>query len=106
MDIETLRLDGTSRRTRIWVVVVDDEVYVRSFKGDRGYWYQAAREMPNDVWLQVRGRAIPVRAVHAIDEVSIARCSAGLWAKYARDPSTPAMVRSNVLETTLRLEPR
>jgi hypothetical protein len=106
VDIETMRLDGTKRRTIIWVVVVDGEVYVRSWKGDRGYWYQAALEMPDEVALRVDGRVIPVRAIRVIDEVSIARCSAGLEIKYAGDPSTPGMVRSNVLETTMRLEPR
>jgi hypothetical protein len=106
VDIETTRLDGTMRRVTIWVVVVDGEVYVRSWKGDRGYWYQEAREMPDEVSIHVGDRVIPVRAIHAVDEVSIARCSYGLEIKYAGDPSTPGMLRSNVLETTMRLEPR
>ena len=46
VDIETTRPDGTTRTTVIWIMVDEDEVFVRSWKGDRGYWYQSATE-PN-----------------------------------------------------------
>ena len=48
-DAEELRIaprrkDGTLRRAvPIWVVRVGDELYVRSFHGDSGGWYRAAR---------------------------------------------------------------
>jgi hypothetical protein len=38
------RADGTLRRPLpIWVVRAGDELYVRSWRGDDGSWYQAAR---------------------------------------------------------------
>jgi hypothetical protein len=30
-------------RTPIWIVAVDDTLYVRSWKGDAGIWYRRAR---------------------------------------------------------------
>jgi hypothetical protein len=106
VDIETIRRDGTTKRTRIWAVVVDDDVFVRSWLGERGHWYRQARRAPDDVALSVGGRAIPVRAVHAPDETSLARCSAGLEKKYGRSRSLPFMLVPEILDMTLRLEPR
>jgi hypothetical protein len=104
--IETVRPDGTTRLTIIWIVVEQGEVYVRSWKGERGYWYQAAREEPEQVWLVIDKRRVPVVAVSAGDEESISRCSAGLRRKYARSGSLAGMLNADVLHTTMRLEPR
>jgi hypothetical protein len=106
VDIETLRLDGMPRRTTIWIVVDGDDGFIRSWKGDRAYWYQSAREMPDQLWLHVGRRTIPVRVVSATDDSSVDRCSRALQAKYVGDPATRAMVAPAVLGTTLRLEPR
>jgi hypothetical protein len=106
IDIETSRPDGGTRSTTIWVVVVDGRVFVRSVRGDRGHWFQAALDDPESIVLLVDRRAIPTGAQLATDETSIERCSAGLRAKYARDPSLRSMLRPQVLETTLLLEPR
>jgi hypothetical protein len=106
VDIETTRPDGTTRQTTIWAVVDGGDVYVRSWKGDRGYWYQAALDRPAEVSLVVDGVTIPARAVHAIDEVSVERCSAGLSKKYKDDGALASMLRKGVLATTIRLEPR
>lgn len=106
IDVETTRPDGRTRRTTIWVVVVDNLVFVRSVRGDRGHWFQAAVDDPEGVVLHVDRQSIPVRAQLAADEESIERCSAGLQAKYAGDPAVRSMVRPEVLETTVLLEPR
>jgi hypothetical protein len=106
VEIETLRPDGMPRMTPIWLIVDRGEAFVRSWKGDRGYWYQGALDSPDNVTLHVAGRAIPVRVIPATDDKSIDRCSIALERKYAGDPATPAMVRPAVLGTTLRLEPR
>lgn len=106
VDVETMRPDGMPRRTTIWLVVDRDEVFVRSVRGERGYWYQAARESPEQVSLHVGGRTIPVRVVSATDEDTVDRCSRALQQKYSADPATRTMVRPNVLGTTLRIEPR
>ena len=106
VDIETTRPDDTVRRTIIWVVVDDGDVFVRSFKGERGYWYQAAVDRPDELTLIADGKRLAVRAVIANDEGAIARCSAGLSKKYHRDGSLAGMLLHRVLPTTLRLEPR
>ena len=106
VEIESTRPDGTTRTTTIWVVVDDGEVFVRSWKGDRGYWYQAALDRPDELALIVDGERLAVRAVLANGETGIARCSAGLSRKYRRDGSLPEMLLPRVLPTTLRLEPR
>lgn len=106
VDIVTRPPDGSEQQTTIWIVVEDGEAYVRSFRGPRARWFRAALERPDKLDLIVADRRLPVRAQPATDEVSIARCSSGLQRKYAGHPSTDAMVREEVLETTLRLEPR
>ena len=102
-----MRLDGKRRRTRIWIVVDGDRVYVRSVRGDRGQWYQSVSERPDEAALHVGDTVIPVRAVPAVDEESIARCSAGLESKYGRSrASLLSMLQPSTLETTLLLQPR
>ncbi len=104
--IETTRPDGTVRSTIIWAIVDDGEVFVRSWKGDRGQWYQAALDAPDDVALVYDDTRIPVRAVLTTDQQSIERCSAGLLRKYKRSASLDSMVQPYNLGTTLRIEPR
>lgn len=105
VDIETLRPDGSTRQTTIWIMVDGDDVFVRSWKGDRGYWYQAATEPDARAVLIVDGRRIPVSVHDATDEQSVERASRQLSTKYAGDPSLPGMLRAEVRGTTLRLEP-
>lgn len=104
--IRTSRPDGRTRSTVIWVMVEDDDVFIRSVRGDRGYWYQAALDDPDSVELRVGDRTIDVRPTLATDEDSMERCSAGVNRKYGRGASVVAMTRPEVLGTTLRLEPR
>ena len=104
--IETFKPDDSRQRTTIWVVVDDGEAYIRSWRGERAHWYQAALDRPDDVSLKVGPRMLAVRPLPAIDDISVARCSSALERKYAGDPATPAMVREEVLGTTLRLERR
>jgi hypothetical protein len=87
-------------------VVDGRDVFVRSWKGERGYWYQAATDAPDQVALVLGDSRFPVRAELATDDDSIERCSRGLERKYPGDPSTPSMVRPYNLATTLRLVPR
>lgn len=104
--IETKKPDGDLRRTIIWLVVEGGEVFVRSVRGDRGHWYQAALDMPADVHLLVNGRRIAVGASPAVGDDEVARCSHELALKYRGDPALPSMLKPTVLSTTLRLEPR
>ena len=65
---------GTAHRyTGVWVVVVDDRVFVRSWNDEPTGWFQAFRKEPagtiqvGDVELPVRGK--PVRGKHAVGGV-------------------------------------
>jgi hypothetical protein len=105
--IETRRPpDGPIHRTIIWVVVDDDDrVYVRTYLGARSRWYREALAAP-DCTLWVGREAVPVRIVPATAPEQIAAVSRGFEAKYPRSQSTSAMVRDEVLDTTLELLPR
>jgi hypothetical protein len=102
--IQTRRHDGRAPRTIIWIMTDDEDVFVRSVRGDRGHWFQAALEDPSVV-VHVGDRAVDARAIPATDEDSIARCSAALERKYAGDASLGLMLEPKTLGTTLRLEP-
>ena len=52
------------------------------------------------------GRRLAVQAVPASNTASIARVSREYLTKYQPSPYAQAMVRAEVLPTTLRLEPR
>ncbi|HUG46863.1 MAG TPA: DUF2255 family protein [Candidatus Limnocylindria bacterium] len=104
--IETALPDDSVRHTTIWVVVDEGEVFVRSWRGERARWFQAAVDRPDDVAVLLAGRRLEARALSATDDESVARCSSALERKYAGDPSTRSMVREEILNTTLRLEPR
>ena len=106
IEIETSRGgDAPVHRTIIWPAVDEGEVYARSLRGAAGRWYREAIENP-EVVLHVDGKSIPARAVHAADERSIERASAGLQRKYADSPHVESMVRPEILGATIRLEPR
>jgi hypothetical protein len=102
VDVETTTADGRTRRTVIWVVVVEGVPYIRSYRAERGIWYQEITKRPRAAIIS-GGRRIPVVAVPATDAASVAACSRGFEQKYAGDPSVPAMNRPEALATTLRL---
>jgi hypothetical protein len=105
-DIETSEGPGAPvHRTTVWPVVEGGDVYVRSLNGEAGRWYREALANP-DVVLHVGGVALPARAVHTPDPDSIAAASAGLQRKYADSPYLESMIRDEILEATLRFEPR
>jgi hypothetical protein len=89
----------------IWVVVADDEVFVRSVQGARGRWY---RDLAGggSATLEVAGRTLTVQAVPTTDAASTDRASREYLRKYQSSPYAPAMVKPETLSTTLRLEPR
>jgi hypothetical protein len=104
--IETSKPDGPVHSTIVWAVVDGDDVFVRSWRGATARWYREAIDNP-DVTIQLRKpRLLPARAVPATDADSVARVSAALERKYEGDPAATSMVRDEILDTTLRLEPR
>src|SRR6266850_1163491 len=89
----------------IWVVVADDETFVRSVRGSKGRWYRDLAT-GGSATLDFAGRRLAVQALPASDADSIARASREYLRKYQPSPYAQSMVRAEVLPTTLRLEPR
>src|SRR4029453_1852393 len=106
VDIETRAgPDAPAHRTTIWVVVDGDAAYVRSVRGARGRWYREATTYPEAV-LHAGGRQMPVHVERVSDAATIARVSDAFLQKYVQWPNDArAMVRDEVLPTTLRLHP-
>jgi hypothetical protein len=116
-DIDTLReLDDmreiairTERHPKnavvIWVVVADNEVFVRSVRGTKGRWYKDLAA-GGPATLEFAGRRLPVQASPVSDPAVVALASQDYLRKYQPSPYAQSMVRPEVLPTTLRLEPR
>ncbi|MBA2714133.1 MAG: DUF2255 family protein [Rubrobacteraceae bacterium] len=105
--IETRRDTGSpEHRTNIWVVVVEGEAFVRSVRGQKGRWYREISSNPQGA-LHLRGDRIPVHAVPATDGTTVDAVSAALRSKYEESSPGPtaAMVRPDVLQTTIKLTP-
>ena len=95
-----VHVSGPAKRIPIWAVVVDDEAYVRSYRGERGAWYRRALR---DGRMTLEGLDVRVAPEH--DPALNERISDAFRAKYGeRSPgSTEAMVTPEVVATTLRL---
>jgi len=105
VEIETRSAKGTKHRIPIWIVVVDGVPYVRSVRGPAGRWY---RELiaRGDGAVVADGKRTPVRAAKDSSAKAIEAVSAALRKKYARSgQSLQSMLRANVLDTTVRLDP-
>jgi hypothetical protein len=103
--VETRSSEGSLHRTIIWVVVDDaGRVLARSYRGPGARWYREALS-GRPVAIDTGHETLPVRVEPATDPDRIASCSAELERKYAGDPATPAMVRPEVLDTTIQLHP-
>ena len=105
IEIETRSPAGRTHRTTTWVIVDDNDVYVRSVRGRNGRWYQHITAKP-DAAVHIDGRRLAVHAMPVIDEALIARVSNDYLRKYRDDPSANSMVLAEILPTTLRLEPK
>jgi hypothetical protein len=86
------------------VVVVDGDVFVRSFTGPKGQWFKYILAHP-EAELEAGGKTLRVRAVPVTDPKIIDRVSEAYLEKYQSSPYAKEMVRPEVLPTTLRLEP-
>lgn len=90
--------------TPIWVIVDENNVYIRSYRGSAGRWYQEITAFPFAA-LSVDGEQLAVHAVHVTDEATIARVSQALLQKYPTSSYARPMVQEEILGTTLLLEP-
>jgi hypothetical protein len=95
---------GDEVRTPIWIVTVGPSVFVRSYRGNKGRWYQhvlARRIFP----LEIEGTDVVVSAEPVTTATTNDDVSAAYKAKYPDEPETPDMVSSPVVATTLQLVP-
>ena len=76
----------------IWVVVADDEVFVRSVRGSRGRWYRDLAA-GGSATLELAGRRLAVRAIPATDPDPVARVSREYLRKYQPSPYAQSIVR-------------
>jgi hypothetical protein len=98
---------GERHSTIIWVVVTPDGVFVRSYYGPKGKWYQRVKRTAAAV-LGVGRRRVPVRAQPDTDPEHNRRIDEAYQKKYGdRSPAeTEGMVKpTTVRRTTLRLLP-
>lgn len=99
--------DGQRHATIVWAVVTPAGVYVRSYRGPKGKWYQRAKRTGLAV-LRVGRRRVAVRAEPDRDPARNRLVDDAYRKKYGeRWPAeTEAMVKpAAVRQTTLRLVP-
>ncbi|MEA2633741.1 MAG: hypothetical protein QOJ33_2354 [Chloroflexota bacterium] len=107
VEIETRR-DAKSplHRVTTWIVPTAYGVYVRSYKGKKGRWYQEALANPR-VTVQLGRRKVTARAEPERNPLVIRAVNAAYRKKYGErwPDETQQMLRRSLLPTTLRLTP-
>jgi hypothetical protein len=106
LHISVFREDGKTYGTPTWIwsVVVDGALYVRSYNGKSGRWYQSALK-------QKAGR---ITAAGMTKEVSFEPVSGSLndsiddayRSKYATSPYLEPMISAGARDATVRVVPR
>ena len=105
--IATLRRDGTLRnRVTIWVVRVDDELYVRCANGRDGAWFRGVQTRHEGrIW--AGGVEKDVTFVDEPDSGINDQIDTAYLTKYGRYPQYVApMVTAKVRAATIKLIPR
>lgn len=106
MFITTRRPDGSLRpAVPIWVVRVDDDLYVRSYRGRDGSWFQrAAAQGTAHIHAAGVDRDVIVAGPGAGVRESVDREYRTKYARYGDSYVLP-MVADRAVDTTLRLTP-
>lgn len=105
VEIETVSPKGTKHSVKIWIVVVDGVLYVRSVRGAKGRWYRELLARGEGA-VVAAGKRVPVRATKDSSPAGIEAVSEALRRKYPRSgQSLASMLRADVLDTTVRLDP-
>ncbi len=95
--------DGSLRAfTTIWIVRIDDDLYVRSYNGPGGSWYRAARRAGRG-----RARAAGIEHDVAFEPATVEpdQVDDAYRAKYGRSSYVGTMTTGDTATTTLRLVP-
>ena len=108
LEIASVRRDGTlSNPVTIWVVRIDNDLYVRSYKGRRGTWFRAA-QVRHEGHIRAGGIEKDVTFVEETDAAIGGQLDTAYRTKYRGygaqylDPMVAAEARA----ATIRLVPR
>jgi hypothetical protein len=105
VEIETRSAKGTKHSVPIWIVVVDGVPYVRSVRGPKGRWFRELLARGEGA-VVAGGKRTAVKARHDRTKAAIESTSDALRRKYkSSGASLASMLRADVLDTTVRLEP-
>jgi hypothetical protein len=105
VEIETVSPNGSKHSVPIWIVVVDGVPYVRSVRGPQGRWYRELLARGEGA-IVAGGKRTAVKAKKDRTKAAIDGTSEALRRKYrASGSSLASMLRTDVLNTTVRLEP-
>ena len=107
LQIASLRQDGTlHREVIIWVVRVDDNLYVRSANGRSGAWFRGAQAR-HEGHIRAGGVEKDVTFVEEPDPVINDQIDTAYLTKYRRYPQyVSPMVTPAVRAATIKLMPR
>jgi len=106
LQIASLRHDGTLRKwVIIWVVRLDDDLYVRSYRGRGSAWFRAA-QVRHEGHIRAGGVDKDVTFVEEADPGINDKIDVAYRTKYHRYPQYVApMVTAEARSTTVRLAP-
>jgi hypothetical protein len=105
VEIETVSPKGAKHSVKIWIVIVDGVPYVRSVRGPKGRWYRELLAR-GDGAIVAGGKRTAVKAKQDKTKAAIDGTSDALRRKYKTSgASLASMLRADVLDTTVRLEP-
>jgi len=109
-EVSSMRRDGSLSRTRtVWIVRVDDQLYLRSVNGPDGAWYRLTRASRQGR-IEARGvvRDVTWVDVHAAGQPDVDPAVDAEYArKYQGATSAIAHITSPLARvTTMRVEPR
>jgi hypothetical protein len=106
IDISTRRRDGSLRPfVPIWVVTVDDVLYVRAYRGTSGAWYRHATTHPEGA---IRANGLQRDVSFTPDAALRDQIDAAYRTKYARYGASylSTMLGAKAVTSTLKLTPR
>ena len=106
VELATLRPDGTLRKpVTVWVVRVDDDLYLRSWRGPTAAWFRAAQDR-GEGHIQAGGVDKDVVFIPAEDDIND-QIDAAYRTKYRHSATfVKPMVSSEARATTIRLATR
>jgi hypothetical protein len=108
LEIAPLQRDGTQRTpVTIWVVRLDDDLYIRSYRGRGGSWFRAA-QMRHEGLIRAGGIEKDVTFVEETDLSINDQIDAVYRNKYGGYSAqyVDAMVAAEARATTIKLVPR